>query len=72
MFSGIFKLSYVAEDERGKIVGYVLAKMEEDSEDDPHGHITSLVSFTSDFLVHDCVIVMIRPVGRPKHPVRKL
>merc|ERR1712121_263176 len=23
-------------------VGYVLGKMEEDSEDDPHGHITSL------------------------------
>ncbi|XP_053208766.1 N-alpha-acetyltransferase 10-like [Panonychus citri] len=36
------QLSYVAEDESGKIVGYVLAKMEEDSEDDPHGHITSL------------------------------
>jgi len=26
----------------GKIVGYVLAKMEEETEDDPHGHITSL------------------------------
>lgn len=26
----------------GQIVGYVLAKMEEDSEDNPHGHITSL------------------------------
>nr|CAG4636520.1 EOG090X0DSH [Eubosmina coregoni]SVE70066.1 EOG090X0DSH [Eubosmina coregoni] len=36
------QLSYVAEDEKGKIVGYVLAKMEEDSEDEPHGHITSL------------------------------
>ncbi|CAK9293624.1 unnamed protein product [Gordionus sp. m RMFG-2023] len=36
------QLSYVAEDEKGKIIGYVLAKMEEDSEDDPHGHITSL------------------------------
>ena len=35
------QLSYVAEDENGKIVGYVLAKMEEES-DDPHGHITSL------------------------------
>lgn len=38
-------MSYVAEDEKGKIVGYVLAKIthrEEDSEDDPHGHITSL------------------------------
>lgn len=38
----IFQLSFVAEDPRGQIVGYVLAKMEEDSEDDPHGHITSL------------------------------
>lgn len=37
------QLSYVAEDEDGKIVGYVLAKMEEDPEDSvPHGHITSL------------------------------
>jgi hypothetical protein len=39
------QLSYVAEDESGKIVGYVLAKMEDDNADDkvPHGHITSLV-----------------------------
>lgn len=36
------QLSYVAEDETGTIVGYVLAKMEEESDDDPHGHITSL------------------------------
>merc|ERR1711972_691259 len=36
------QLSYIAEDDKGKIVGYVLGKMEEDSEDDPHGHITSL------------------------------
>lgn len=46
------QLSYVAEDEKGKIVGYVLAKMEEDPEPGqiqieqkdsvPHGHITSL------------------------------
>ena len=36
------QLSFVAEDEKGEIVGYVLAKMEEDSESDPHGHITSL------------------------------
>lgn len=36
------QLSYVAEDESKQIVGYVLAKMEEDSDDDPHGHITSL------------------------------
>ncbi|CAG8540111.1 5911_t:CDS:2, partial [Cetraspora pellucida] len=31
------------EDHKGRIVGYVLAKMEEDREDEPpHGHITSL------------------------------
>ncbi|XP_043936306.1 N-alpha-acetyltransferase 10 isoform X2 [Protopterus annectens] len=36
------QLSYIAEDENGKIVGYVLAKMEEDPDDVPHGHITSL------------------------------
>ncbi|XP_055971999.1 N-alpha-acetyltransferase 11-like [Sorex fumeus] len=36
------QLSYVAEDEDGRIVGYILAKMEEDPEDAPHGHITSL------------------------------
>ncbi|XP_078727668.1 N-alpha-acetyltransferase 10 isoform X2 [Lampetra fluviatilis] len=37
------QLSYVAEDENGKIVGYVLAKIrEEDPDDAPHGHITSL------------------------------
>lgn len=36
------QLSYVAEDEGGQIVGYVLAKMEEDPDDAPHGHITSL------------------------------
>ncbi|XP_057583708.1 N-alpha-acetyltransferase 11 [Hippopotamus amphibius kiboko] len=36
------QLSYIAEDEAGKIVGYVLAKMEEDPDDVPHGHITSL------------------------------
>lgn len=35
------QLLYVAEDDRGRIVGYVLAKMEEDA-DIPHGHITSL------------------------------
>lgn len=27
---------------QGEIVGYVLAKMEEEGEDEPHGHITSL------------------------------
>jgi len=36
------QLSYVAEDYKGKIVGYVLAKMEEDPDEVPHGHITSL------------------------------
>jgi len=36
------QLSFVAEDSKGKIVGYVLAKMEEESEEVPHGHITSL------------------------------
>lgn len=36
------QLSYIAEDEDGKIVGYVLAKMEEDPDDVTHGHITSL------------------------------
>ena len=38
------QLSYVAEDEGGKIIGYVLGKMEEDSDDPPHGHITSLAT----------------------------
>jgi len=36
------QLSYVAEDDKGNIVGYVLAKMEEDNEEMKHGHITSL------------------------------
>jgi len=36
------QLSFVAEDAKRKIVGYVLAKMEEESEEVPHGHITSL------------------------------
>uniref|UniRef100_A0A7E4WB39 N-terminal amino-acid N(alpha)-acetyltransferase NatA n=1 Tax=Panagrellus redivivus TaxID=6233 RepID=A0A7E4WB39_PANRE len=36
-------LSYVAEDNKGTIVGYVLAKMEEDADEEPpHGHITSV------------------------------
>eukprot|EP00667_Euglena_gracilis_P023544 EG_transcript_26626 len=35
------QLLYVCEDFDGKIVGYVLAKMEEDAAE-PHGHITSL------------------------------
>jgi ribosomal protein S18 acetylase RimI-like enzyme len=36
------QLSYVAHEEDGTIVGYILAKMEEDSPDDIHGHITSV------------------------------
>ncbi|XP_055626246.1 N-alpha-acetyltransferase daf-31-like [Toxorhynchites rutilus septentrionalis] len=38
------QISYVAEEPRGKIVGYVLAKMEEyeGGQGVPHGHITSL------------------------------
>jgi ribosomal protein S18 acetylase RimI-like enzyme len=35
------QLIHVAENEEGQIVGYVLAKMEEDA-NPPHGHITSL------------------------------
>lgn len=36
------QLLWVAEDHDGKIVGYVLAKMEEDESQPKHGHITSL------------------------------
>ena len=36
------QLLWVAEDEFGKVVGYVLAKMEEDESQPKHGHITSL------------------------------
>ncbi|CBY18128.1 unnamed protein product [Oikopleura dioica] len=39
------QLSFVAEDENGTLVGYVLAKMEDQENPDdntPHGHITSL------------------------------
>ncbi|KAF5359051.1 hypothetical protein D9758_004750 [Tetrapyrgos nigripes] len=37
-------LSYVAQDDDGKIVGYILAKMEEETEEgeDTHGHVTSI------------------------------
>lgn len=35
-------LSYVAIDARGRIIGYVLAKMEDEPSAEPHGHITSL------------------------------
>ncbi|KAJ3789020.1 acyl-CoA N-acyltransferase [Lentinula aff. detonsa] len=39
------QLSYVVEDSKGRIIGYVLAKIEEESEDktaDIHGHINSI------------------------------
>merc|ERR1712063_92938 len=39
-------LSYVAEDQNKQIVGYVLAKMEE-NDNVPHGHITSLAVMRS-------------------------
>ncbi|KAJ7929952.1 acyl-CoA N-acyltransferase [Mycena leptocephala] len=37
-------LSYVAEDHKGRIVGYILAKMDEEGGEDtePHGHVTSI------------------------------
>eukprot|EP00762_Andalucia_godoyi_P005414 ANDGO_08444.mRNA.1 N-alpha-acetyltransferase daf-31 len=40
------QLLYVAEDHKHRIVGYVLAKMEEDAEE-PHGHITSVAVMRS-------------------------
>jgi N-alpha-acetyltransferase 10/11 len=36
------QLSYVATNEAGIVVGYVLAKVEEEDVAVPHGHITSL------------------------------
>ena len=36
------QLSYVAENPQGDIVGYVLAKLDEDNPEDVHGHITSV------------------------------
>ncbi|GAA6047994.1 hypothetical protein JCM3770_006461 [Rhodotorula araucariae] len=36
------QVSFVAEDHKGRIVGYILAKMDEDSVEDPHGHVTSI------------------------------
>jgi ribosomal protein S18 acetylase RimI-like enzyme len=36
------QLLWVAEDHDGRVIGYVLAKMEEDEAKPPHGHITSL------------------------------
>jgi peptide alpha-N-acetyltransferase len=37
------QLLYVAESDDGKIVGYVMAKLEDENENEPiHGHITSI------------------------------
>ncbi|GAA97536.1 uncharacterized protein L969DRAFT_91448 [Mixia osmundae IAM 14324] len=36
------QLSYVAEDEQGKIVGYILAKMNDDDAKECSGHVTSI------------------------------
>jgi len=36
------QLSYVACESKGRVVGYVLAKMEDEDSKEPHGHITSL------------------------------
>ncbi|KAM0792878.1 N-terminal acetyltransferase A complex catalytic subunit ard1 [Microbotryomycetes sp. NB124-2] len=36
------QVSFVAEDHKGRIVGYILAKMDEEASDDPHGHVTSI------------------------------
>jgi len=36
------QLSFVAEDHKGRIVGYILAKMNEEPSDEPSGHVTSI------------------------------
>ncbi|KAL7424925.1 N-terminal acetyltransferase A complex catalytic subunit ard1 [Cryptotrichosporon argae] len=36
------ELSYVAVDPAGRVVGYILAKMEEEPSDEPSGHVTSI------------------------------
>jgi len=36
------QLSFVAEDSKGRIVGYILAKMEDETNSTPHGHVTSI------------------------------
>lgn len=36
------QVSFVAEDHKGRIVGYILAKMDEEPTEDPHGHVTSI------------------------------
>ena len=53
------QLSFVAEEDNGKIVGYVLAKMEEQDANDtepPHGHITSLAGMFAVVCVYVCVL----------------
>jgi peptide alpha-N-acetyltransferase len=61
-------LLHVAEDYDGKIVGYVLAKLEEDEEDSKiaHGHITSLsvlrtyrrLGLANKLMNHACIIIL--------------
>lgn len=41
------QLMFVAEDNKGRIVGYVLSKMEEEASNVIHGHITSLAVLRS-------------------------
>ena len=41
------QLLYVAEDHKRRIVGYVLAKMDDEEKGEPHGHITSLAVMRS-------------------------
>ena len=36
------EISFVAENEFGKIIGYVLCKLEEENPNDIHGHVTSV------------------------------
>ncbi|KAI9637003.1 putative ard1 family protein [Dioszegia hungarica] len=36
------ELSYVAVDPQGRVVGYILSKMEEEPAGEPHGHVTSI------------------------------
>ncbi|KAK7457023.1 N-terminal acetyltransferase A complex catalytic subunit ard1 [Stygiomarasmius scandens] len=36
------QLSFVAEDEKGRIVGYVLAKIDEEDSNQVHGHVNSI------------------------------
>ncbi|POY73573.1 GNAT family acetyltransferase [Rhodotorula taiwanensis] len=36
------QVSFVAEDHKGRIVGYILAKMDEEPTEESHGHVTSI------------------------------